>query len=105
MMNSRKILETVKRHLGTSFGDRLRGVVLYGSCARGDQTPESDIDIIVLLDTVPDVGIELRRCVRAVYPLALEWDRRISVKPVEASAYRDSDCPLFRRVRKEGIAA
>lgn len=105
MMDCREILEAVKRRLSEPFGDRLQGVVLYGSYARGDKTDESDIDILVLLDSVPDVGIELRTCVHAVYPLALEWDRRISVKPVELSAYTESDCPLFQRVREEGIAA
>ena len=32
------------------FGDRLRRVKLYGSAARGDFTPDSDIDVLVLLD-------------------------------------------------------
>ena len=34
------------------FGGRLRGIRLYGSAARGDWTPESDIDVLVLLDHV-----------------------------------------------------
>jgi hypothetical protein len=36
------------------FGPRLRGIRLYGSAARGDWSPESDIDILVLLDHVSD---------------------------------------------------
>jgi len=34
------------------FKDRLRGLRLYGSAARGDWSPESDIDILVLLDQI-----------------------------------------------------
>jgi predicted nucleotidyltransferase len=34
------------------FGSRVRAVRLYGSAARGDWTPESDIDILVLFDRV-----------------------------------------------------
>jgi len=34
------------------FQGRLRRICLYGSAARGDWSPESDIDILVLLDHV-----------------------------------------------------
>jgi hypothetical protein len=34
------------------FGPRLVRIRLYGSAARGDWTPESDIDVLVLLDQV-----------------------------------------------------
>ncbi len=32
------------------LADQLHGVVLYGSKARGDFTPESDIDLLVIVD-------------------------------------------------------
>ncbi|MDD5482779.1 MAG: nucleotidyltransferase domain-containing protein [Kiritimatiellae bacterium] len=34
------------------FKNRLRRICLYGSAARGDWSPESDIDILVLLDHI-----------------------------------------------------
>lgn len=34
------------------FGDRVKRIRLYGSAARGDWTPESDIDVLVTLDDV-----------------------------------------------------
>ncbi len=105
MTNTQDILQTLKNTLLNAFGSRLEGVVLYGSFARGDETEDSDIDILVILAQVPDLGRDMLACVHAVYPLALEWERRISAKPVEAAAYRQSDCPLFRHARKEGIAA
>ena len=33
-----------------AFGDALRGVVVYGSWARGEATSESDVDVLVVLD-------------------------------------------------------
>ena len=32
------------------YGSHLKSVILYGSYARGDYTPESDIDIMILVD-------------------------------------------------------
>jgi hypothetical protein len=34
------------------FGDRVRRIRLYGSAARGDWTPDSDVDVLVTLDDV-----------------------------------------------------
>ena len=31
------------------FGEKLKQVILYGSCARGDFQTDSDIDILLLL--------------------------------------------------------
>ena len=35
------------------YGSRLKAVILYGSYARGDFRPDSDIDIMILVD-LPD---------------------------------------------------
>jgi len=47
---------TVAREFATAirlyFGLRLKALRLYGSAARGDWSPESDIDVLVLLDRV-----------------------------------------------------
>jgi antitoxin ChpS len=32
-----------------AYGDRVKGIYLFGSRARGDHTPESDVDIAVVL--------------------------------------------------------
>ena len=40
------------------YGEKLRTVILYGSYARGDFRPDSDIDIMILVDLSDD---EIRR--------------------------------------------
>ena len=40
-------------HLKRSFGDRLDAVVLYGSRARGDFRPNSDWDLLIVVEALP----------------------------------------------------
>ena len=42
-----------RRRLQDIYGRHLRGVYLYGSAARDKLTPDSDIDIAVILDKIP----------------------------------------------------
>jgi predicted nucleotidyltransferase len=99
------LLRRIRSELEVTYGQRLRLVMLYGSEARGEARPDSDIDVLVLLDEVTQYGAELQRCLTALYPLSLELDRPISAKPVAMQEYETFDCPLYRRVRQEGIAA
>jgi predicted nucleotidyltransferase len=99
------VAETVRAKLQTVFGSRLRGVVLYGSEARGDAAPESDIDVLVLLRGPLDYGSDLRTCLDALYPLVLEWERPISPEPTDIGDYEAADWPLYEHAKAEGIPA
>ena len=43
-------MEAFIRRMRQAFGDRLAFVGLQGSRARGEATPKSDIDVVVVLD-------------------------------------------------------
>ena len=101
----RGVAEIVRAKLQTVFGSRLRGVVLYGSEARGDAAPESDIDVLVLLRGPLDYGSDLRTCLDALYPLVLEWERPISPEPTDIGDYEAADWPLYEHAKAEGIPA
>ncbi|MEG4505403.1 nucleotidyltransferase domain-containing protein [Microcoleus sp. F6_B4] len=45
----KNILMQLRSHFEQLYGDRLTQMVLYGSQARGDARPDSDIDILVVL--------------------------------------------------------
>ena len=104
-MTTSELLHEIRNRLGKAHGSRLRGVVLYGSEARGDSGADSDVDVLVLLEEPVDGGRDLEANLDALYPLSLEIGRRISAKPVSAKEYETIDCPLYRVARREGIAA
>jgi uncharacterized protein len=97
------LLQRIKSRLAEAFGDRLCGVVLHGSEARGEARPDSDIDILMLLKGPVDLGEDIDASTRATYPLMLEIDRIIDVRPVDISNYEAALAPLYRRAQREGI--
>ena len=48
-MNQDRLLKEIRERLQTVYGERLDGVVLYGSRARREAEPDSDVDVLVLL--------------------------------------------------------
>ncbi len=44
------LLADLKRRLERRFGDRFIALYLFGSRARGDHEPDSDVDVAVVLD-------------------------------------------------------
>lgn len=104
-MAPQELLVEIRVRLAAVHGSRLRGVVLYGSEARGEATPDSDIDVLVLLDDPIDFGRDLERNLQALYAFSLELGHPISALPISAQGYATIDCPLYRNARREGIAA
>ena len=103
-MTREELLKQIRSRLAAAHHKRLRGVVLYGSEARGEAGPDSDIDLLVLLEAPVDYGRDLERNLEALHPLALQLGRRISAKPVSATEYDTVECPLYQRAHREGIA-
>ncbi len=61
-MNEQQILSTVLERLVSRF-QPLR-IIVFGSRARGDAKPDSDIDLLVVMPTVEDkrrAAVEMRR--------------------------------------------
>ena len=77
-MNPEIITEVVSQfssNLKEIYGSSLREVILYGSCARGDFSPDSDIDVFVLMDVPQDrLPEEQSRVMDAADRLDLAYD-------------------------------
>ncbi|MBU4270422.1 MAG: nucleotidyltransferase domain-containing protein [Planctomycetes bacterium] len=104
-MDRNLLLQRIKDVLQPAFGDRFRGVVLYGSEARGTAGADSDVDVLVLLTGPIQVGKDISATTRAIYPLMLEMDRIIDATPADIHHYEDELAPLYRNAKREGIRA
>ena len=104
-MDRTALLRQVKSRLQEAFGDRLRGVIVYGSEARGTAEPDSDIDVLVLLEGPVNGLSDSYTSINALYPLVLELERPIHTVEVDMQEYESEQWPLYVEVRREGILA
>lgn len=84
------------------YGRRYRGLVLYGSHARGEADEGSDVDLLLLLDGRVEVGREIRRSSELVSSLSLAAGLVLSLVPVSIENYSISSDPYLVNARKEG---
>jgi uncharacterized protein len=104
-VNRQELLGGIRERLQKAHGQRLRGVVLYGSEVRDEARPDSDVDVLVLLDGPINYVQDLRTNIDALYDLVLALERPISAKPVDIAAYDAAAYPLYRNAKAEGIRA
>ena len=97
------IIRKCNKILRSHYGKQFMQLVIYGSLARDDATPESDIDLLVLLKSPFDYFLELRVIVDMLYSIQLESDRLISAKPVDILEYEQGCIQFYRNVKQEGI--
>ncbi len=81
-------------------------VILYGSVARGEETPDSDIDLLVLVSQ--EVTYELEREISdQIYRLELEREVVISLIVRQHARWNASPLrftPLYRAIAQEGVS-
>jgi predicted nucleotidyltransferase len=70
-------VQEVLAALGAHLGDSLRGLVLFGSRARGDAQPESDWDLLAIADGLPASLLERSRMLRSALPA--RWCGRAAI--------------------------
>lgn len=100
-----KLLRKLKEGLLRIYGNRFKGMYLYGSYARGEATPESDIDVMIILNDYESYGKEIDRTGDLVSKLSLEYSISISRVIMTENQWKNSDTPLLHNIRVEGVAA
>ncbi len=91
-----------RRLLREGWGDSFKGMVVFGSLARGDWDQDSDVDVMVLLDDAVDRKGESRRIWDVAYGLYGKYGIDVQPVVVTETQYRIGSAPIYFNVRREG---
>lgn len=88
------------------YGTHLKSVILYGSYARGDDTADSDVDIMLLVDLASE---EIDAYSDALSELGFEYNvnHDVWMMPVvtniEQFKHWEAAYPFYANVQKDGV--
>lgn len=97
------IIREFRSGLERLYGPRLIKVILFGSRARQDARPDSDIDLLVVLRGPVNPYQELDRVSDFKSALCLKHDVVISSVYFSEEDFRSEQSPLLLNVRREGV--
>lgn len=98
-------MKELKEGLTRIYRDQLKAVYLYGSYARGDYRPGSDVDVMVLLKNYQDYWKEYLRSSDYVSDISLKYDVTVSYILIKENQWKEADKPILRNIRREGLPA
>lgn len=100
----RVVVRQFAEEVGRLYGCKLCGIILYGSCARGDFKQDSDIDRFVLLD-VPPEEINKGRIMDVSDRLDWEYDIVLSSVFQSCQLYEKylAVSVFYQNIQKEGV--
>lgn len=98
------LLTEIKDQLFQGLGDQLTAVYLYGSYARGDAQPDSDVDVQVVVEGSPDDARLFDQVAQIASNLSLQYETFISPMLISRQQFIRLHSPFLANVRREGIA-
>ena len=99
----RTLLTQLRSRVEALYGPRLVRLMLFGSQARGDAEPGSDIDVLVVLEGPVRMGEEIARTGEIASGMSLENNVVISCTFIAADRFEREESPLMINVRREGV--
>ena len=98
-----QVIEEFRVGLRAACASDLRGLVLYGSYARGEEHEESDIDIIVLFKDDESVTEYTSKVNGVARRISEERVALLSPIPMSERKYQTGRSPFFINVKREGM--
>jgi predicted nucleotidyltransferase len=99
------LLKDLHVSLEELYGDRLVGIRLFGSYARRQATPDSDVDVLLVLREVGDYGSEVRRVSDLLSRVSLECGKTVAPTFVDAKRFTAASDPFMANVAREAVPA
>lgn len=78
-----RIVSAIPATCQAVYGDRLRALALYGSVARGTMRPDSDIDLLIVAEPLPEAFPDVVREAQEAVELVLKecYAGWVSIRP------------------------
>ena len=99
----KNILRELRNRLAPLYGERLKGVYLYGSHARGEATDGSDIDVAIVLEGPLHAHREEERTSDIVGDLCLRESCLLVPFFLTEEEYRATPYAVHRSIAQEGV--
>jgi predicted nucleotidyltransferase len=103
-MEIKTLLEKLKSGLQQMYGEQFKEAFLFGSYARGDNNPDSDVDVLIVLSDFEKYGAELNRTSELIGNLSFEHDTTVSVVFTRQREWQMDKLPLLLNIHAEGVA-
>lgn len=101
-----RLIEQYVAEIKKIYGSHLRQIILYGSYARGDFRPDSDIDIMILLD-MSDLELKAYSQKLSYMTYDFNLDNNLDIKPIVKSEAHFRkwiiNYPFYANIYKEGV--
>lgn len=99
----RDVIVELEAGLKEFYGDRFRGLLLYGSYARGTAWEGSDVDLLLLLEGPVRPVKEIVAMEPVAWPLSLDSGLVLSVIPADVEAWRRQEGIFFKTIHEDAI--
>lgn len=99
----REIIVKTRRGLQEIYGEQLEQVILFGSQARGEAQPDSDIDILIVLKGDFNYSQESDRISILIAYLCLEYNVLISCAFTTHEQLQHHNNAFLRNIRRERL--
>jgi len=96
-MNREHVIATLRTHAPELRNRGVRHAALFGSLARGEAKPSSDVDILIELEPEARIGlfgyVAITHYLADPFPVPVDVANRSTLKPqIRPSAERDTVC-------------
>lgn len=97
------VLKELRQEFARILGEKLDQVLLFGSRARGDAKPDSDVDILLVIKGEFDYWKVLDQSLSKVTDLSLQNDLVISRVLLSKEEFEKGVSPFLLNVRREAV--
>ena len=100
-----KVLKIFVDNLIQKEGDNLLKIILFGSVARGNAEPDSDLDVCVIVKTGENLELA-NRIIDISYEIDIDEGTHISPFARAQSAYEEglkAGIPIYQNIEREGV--